>query len=176
MNKRLFLTALTVICFLTLQAQKYSLYDILGGKYSARGVSAIVSSADGMHYYQSDPARTAVIKYVYATGEAVDTLFSTRTARNCNFDSFQGFLVSSDENRVLVYRDREQIYRHSFKANYYYHDVRRNMVRRLSEQASKQMIPTFSPDGKMVAYVIDNDIWLTKFRTNIQTNICRPAD
>jgi dipeptidyl-peptidase-4 len=171
MNKRLFLTALTVICFLTLQAQKYSLYDILGGKYSTRGVSAIVSSADGMHYYQSDPARTAVIKYVYATGEAVDTLFSTRTARNCNFDSFQGFLVSSDENRVLVYRDREQIYRHSFKANYYYHDVRRNMVRRLSEQPSKQMIPTFSPDGKMVAYVIDNDIWLTKFDFDTESRV-----
>ena len=133
MNKRLFLTVAAVICFLTLQAQNYSLYDILGGKFSPKGVPATVSSKDGVHYYQSDPAGTAVIKFAYSTGEAVDTLFSTRTARNCNFDTFQGFLVSGDENRVLVYRDREQIYRRSFKANYYYHDVRRNLVRRLSE-------------------------------------------
>jgi len=29
----------------------------------------MVSSADGQHYYQTDPRRTAVIKYAYATGE-----------------------------------------------------------------------------------------------------------
>jgi len=126
-----------------------------------------------MHYYQADELHTAVIKYAYASGEAVDTLFSTHTARNCTFNSFEGFLVSSDENRVLVYRDREQIYRHSFRANYYYHDVRRNMVRKLTEHSSKQMIPTFSPDGKMVAYVIDNDIWLTKFDFDTESQVTR---
>ena len=176
MNKRLFLTAVTVLCLLTLQAQNYSLYDILGGKFSPKGVSPVVSSSDGMHYYQSDTAGTVVVKFAYSTGEAVDTLFSTRTARNCNFDTFQGFLVSGDENRVLVYRDREQIYRRSFKANYYYHDVRRNLVRKLSEQTSKQMIPTFSPDGKMVAYVIDNDIWLTKFDFDTESRVTNDGE
>ncbi len=176
MNKRLFLTALTVICFLTLQAQQYSLYDILGGKFTPKGVSAMVSSDDGMHYYQSDPAGTSVIKYSYSTGEAVDTLFSTRTARNCTFDTFQGFMVSGDENRVLVYRDREQIYRRSFKANYYYHDVRRNFVRRLTEHTSKQMTPVFSDDSKMVAYVIDNDIWLTKFDFDTESQVTNDGE
>lgn len=176
MNKRLFLTALTVICFLTLQAQQYSLQDILGGKYRAKGVPATVSSEDGLHFYSSDPAGTTVIKYAYSTGEAVDTLFSTRTARNCTFDTFQGFMVSGDENRVLVYRDREQIYRRSFKANYYYHDVRRNMVRKLTEHTSKQMIPTFSPDSKLLAYVIDNDIWLTKFDFDTESRVTNDGE
>lgn len=176
MKKRVLFTILSVICFFALQAQQYSLNDILGGKFTPRGVPAIVSSADGMHYYQSDPAGTAVIKYSYATGQAVDTLFSTRTARNCTFDTFQGFLVSSDENRVLVYRDREQIYRRSFKANYYYHDVRRNLLRKLTENKSKQMIPTFSPDGKLLAYVIDNDIWLTKFDFDTESRITNDGE
>jgi dipeptidyl-peptidase-4 len=148
-----------------------TLDDILSGKYAPRGVQAMVSSADGMHYYQTDPQKTAVIKYAYATGEAVDTLFNTRTARNCTFDSFEGFLVSNDEYRVLIYRNREQIYRHSFRAEYYYHDVRRNRVRKFTEHPSKQMIPTFSPDGKMVAYVIDNDIWLTKFDFDTESRV-----
>lgn len=136
----------------------------------------MVSSEDGLHYYQADPEKTAVIKFSYANGEAVDTLFNTRTARGATFDTFQGFLVSPDENRVLVYRDREQVYRRSFRATYYYHDVRRNLVRKLSEQTSKQMIPTFSPDGKMVAYVIDNDVWLTKFDFDTESQVTKDGE
>jgi dipeptidyl-peptidase-4 len=169
--RRILFTALAAISFLSLGAQNYTLSDIENGKFTPRGVPAMVSSHDGMHYYRTDAGRTAVIKYAYATGDAVDTLFSAGTARNCTFDTFQGFMVSPDENRVLLYRDREQIYRHSFRADYYYHDVRRNMVRRLSEQPSKQMIPVFSPDSKMVAYVIDNDIWLTKFDFDTESQV-----
>ncbi|SEA00383.1 dipeptidyl-peptidase-4 [Porphyromonadaceae bacterium KH3R12] len=160
----------------TVSAQHFTLENLLGNEFLPRGIRPMVSSEDGMHYYQADPQQTAVIKYAYATGEAVDTLFNTRTARNCTFDSFQGFLVSPDENRVLVYRDREQVYRHSFRANYYYHDVRRNMVRKLSEHPSKQMIPTFSPDGKMVAYVIENNIWLTKFDFDTESQVTKDGE
>lgn len=175
MKKISFLT-LAVICFAALSAQSYTLDDILSGQFSPRGVGAMVSSADGMHYYQADPRNTAVIKFSYATGNAVDTLFSTRTARDCSFDAFQGFLVSPDENRVLVYLDRVQVYRHSFRATYYYHDVRRNLVRKLTENTSKQMIPVFSPDSKMLAYVCDNNIWLAKFDFDTESQVTKDGE
>ena len=171
-----FLSLCLSACFFTLQAQNYTLNDIVSGKFSARGVKHMESSADGMHYYQMNPENTAVIKFAYATGNAVDTLFNTRTARECTFDTFQGFLVGPDEHRVIVYRDREQIYRHSFRANYYYHDVRRNLVRKLTQHASKQMIPTFSPDGRMLAYVIDNNIWLTKFDFDTESQVTKDGE
>lgn len=165
-----------MVSVVTVSAQRYTLESLLGGEFTPRGIREMVSSEDGMHFYQADPQQTAVIKYSYATGESVDTLFNTRKARNCTFDNFQGFLVSPDENRVLVYRDREQVYRHSFRADYYYHDVRRNMVRRLSEHSSKQMIPTFSPDGKMVAYVIENNIWITKFDFDTESQVTKDGE
>ncbi|MDR2816120.1 MAG: S9 family peptidase [Proteiniphilum sp.] len=171
--RRIFFTAITVICVATVSAQHFTLENILSGEFTPRSIRAMASSEDGMHFYQADPQQTAVIKYAYATGEAVDTLFNARTARNCTFNSFQGFLVSPDENRVLVYRNREQVYRHSFRADYYYHDVRRNMVRKLSEHPSKQMIPSFSPDGKMAAYVIENDIWLAKFDFDTESQVTK---
>ena len=108
--RKFFFTALATFTFLSLSAQNYTLSDIQNGRFTPRGVPDMVSSHDGMHYYRTDAERTAVIKYAYATGNAVDTLFSTRTARNCTFDSFDGFLVSPDENRVLVFREREHIY------------------------------------------------------------------
>ena len=175
MKKTWFLVALSIASF-SVSAQQYGLREIVDGVYSADGVAPMVSSDDGMHYYQMNDMDNAVLKFEYATGNIVDTLFSTKTARNCTFDSFQGFLVSSDEFRVVVYRDKEQIYRHSFKANYYYHDVRRNLVRKLSENDSKQMIPTFSPDGKMLAYVIDNDIWLSKFDFDTELRVTKDGE
>ncbi|MFA5208920.1 MAG: DPP IV N-terminal domain-containing protein [Proteiniphilum sp.] len=172
----LFLLAVTAMFLLQaensrIQAQGYTLKDIVSGKFGERSVAPMTSSHDGNHYYRTDAEHKAVVKYAYATGEAVDTLFNTRTARNCTFDTFQGFLVSPDENRVLVYRDREQIYRHSFRADYYYHDVRRNMVRRLSDQPAKQMVPVFSPDSRMVAYVVENNIFLTKFDFDTESQV-----
>jgi len=77
---------------------------------------------------------------------------------------------------VLVYRDREQIYRHSFKATYYYHDVRRNMVRKLTDNESKQMVPVFSPNSKMLAYVCDNNIWLVKFDFTTESQVTKDGE
>lgn len=174
--RKVYLLSLFIVFGLTLSAQHYELKDIVDGVYSPRGIKPMVSSDEGSHYYQMNDENTAVIKFEYSTGNAIDTLFSTKKARQCTFDTFQGFLVSPDEFRVVVYRDREQIYRHSFKANYYYYDVRRNLVRKLTENNAKQMIPTFSPDGKMLAYVADNDIWLTKFDFDTESQVTKDGE
>ena len=112
------------------------------------------------------PTRGGAGYHTPTTGEAVDTLFNLATARG-QF-TVQGF-VSADENRCSI--EIGATYRRSFRADYFYFDVRRNLVRRLSDQPGKQMIPTFSPDGKMVAYVIDNDIWLTKFDFDTESRV-----
>ncbi len=174
--KKFYFLSLILFLSTSVSAQQFGLEDLMTGIYSARGTRPLISSADGLHYYQMNNQRNAVIKFDYATGNIVDTLFSTQSARQCTFDTFQGFLVSPDEYRVIVYNDRQQIYRNSFKANYYYHDVRRNLVRKLTENDSKQMIPTFSPDSKMLAYVVDNNIWLAKFDFDTELQVTKDGE
>jgi dipeptidyl-peptidase-4 len=169
--KKLILTALAVICFLSLAAQNFTLSDIVNGRFTPRDIRPKISAPDGLHFYQTDAENRAVIKFSFATGLPVDTLFDTRMARGVTFGTFEGFLVSPDENRVLLYRNREQIYRRSFRATYYYHDVRRNLVRRLTENSEKQMIPTFSPDSRFLAYVADNNIWMARFDFDTESQI-----
>lgn len=154
-------------------AQKLELNDITSGKYSARRVSPVMSSADGESYYQADSKRTMIIKYSYKTGLATDTIFNTKTARGCEFDAFQGFIMSPDEHRLLLYNDYEQVYRRSYKANYFYYDIRHNSVRKLTEGKGKQSIPTFSRDGRMLAFVVDNDIWLAKFDYDSESRVTK---
>ena len=145
--KKIYLLTLCLLLSIGINAQQYELKEIVDGEYNSQGIKSMVSSFDGLHYYQMNDENNALVKFEYATGNVLDTLFSTKKARQCTFDTFEGFLVSPDENRVIIYRDKEQLYRHSFKANYYYHDVRRNLVRKLTENPSKQMVPTFSPDS-----------------------------
>ena len=174
--KKVYFIVVLILLGYSVSAQQYGLKEIVDGVYSPRGVKSMTSSADGLYYYQMSDQNNAVVKFEYATGNVVDTLFSTHKARGCTFDTFQGFLVSPDEFRVVVYKDREQIYRHSFKANYYYYDVRRNLVRKLTENDPKQMIPTFSPDGKMLSYVADNNIWLAKFDFDTELQITKDGE
>lgn len=156
--------------------QAISLKDITEGKYSPKRVRPVVSSADGEHYFQSDPQNTKIIKYSYKTGEAVQTVFDIQTARDITISSFQGFLTSPDENRLLIYTNSEPIYRHSFKADYYYFDIRRNLIRKLTENKAKQMSPVFSKDGRMLAYVADNNIWLSKFDYGTESQITKDGE
>jgi dipeptidyl-peptidase-4 len=82
-------------------------------------------------------------------------------------------LISSTGNRILVWNEREKIYRRSWKANVYHYDVRRNYLKPLSDTAGKVMIPTFSPDGRMCAFVRDNNIWLKKFDYDTESQVTK---
>lgn len=174
--KKSFLLIFSLFLSAFVFCQSISLKDITEGKYSARGVRPVVSSADGEYYFQSDPQNTKIIKYSYKTGEAVQTVFDVKTARDITISSFQGFLMSPDENRLLVYTNSEPIYRRSFKADYYYFDIRRNLIRKLTENKSKQMSPVFSTDGRMLAYVCDNNIWLSKFDYGTESQVTKDGE
>lgn len=155
------------------QAQQLTLKDITSGKYYQKGTDEVVSSQDGEFYYTTDPENTMIIKYAFKTGLAVDTVFDVKKARECKFDSFEGFLMSPDEKRLLVYRNSERIFRRSSKADYYYYDMRRNLVTKLTDKKEKQSVPVFSKDGRMLAYVCDNNIWLCKFDYSTESQITK---
>lgn len=158
-------------------SKQLDLKDITDGQF--RQVTAIGdmrSLPDGEHYTAMNKERNMIVKYSYRTGNPVDTLFNALTARECTFDDFDGYMISGTGHRILVWRDSEPIYRHSFKATVYDYDVRRNYIKPLSDSKSKQMIPTFSPDGRMCAYVVDNNIWLRKFDYDTEVQVTKDGE
>lgn len=153
------------------------LEDIIAGKYRQQtNVGEMRSLPDGEHYTAMNPARTMIIKYAYRTGTPVDTLFNAATARECTFDTFSNYDISNTGHHILLYCDVEPIYRRSSKAMVYDYDVRRNYVKPLSDSPVKQMIPTFSPDGRMCAYVRDNNIWIRKFDYDTEVQVTKDGE
>ncbi len=153
------------------------LKDITDGSFRhITTVNEMRSMPDGEYYTAMDNGKSMIIKYSYQTGLPVDTLFNTAKARECTFDDFDGYLINSTGHRIVVWRNTERIYRHSFKAEMYDYDVRRNYVKPLSDQKGKLMIPTFSPDGRMCAFVRDNNIWLKKFDFDTEVQVTKDGE
>ena len=74
-------------------------------------------------------------------------------------DSILGNLP--DQRYRLDYTDKQQIYRHSFLANYVIVDTQKNMRKPLSDKPVRDAI--ISPNGKYIAFVkADNNIYLHK--------------
>lgn len=165
--KRIFLTLLTAALTLsmTATAHEVTLDELMNGTYSTRSLGHIVPLADGEHYAQTAPGGNAILRYSFKTGEVVDTLFSTATCRGCTFRRFDGYIFSPKEDRILIQTNTEGIYRRSFTAEYYIYNIANRKIMPLSENGPQQ-VPSFSPDGKMIAFVRNNDIFLIKLMYN----------
>lgn len=181
MNRLTFSLLLTLALCGSVSAQNgnkhVDLKQITDGNFrQVTAIGEMRSLPDGEHYTAMNKDRSMIIKYSYRTGNPVDTLFNTSKARECTFTDFDGYEISSTGHRIMVWCDSEPIYRRSSKAVIYDYDVRRNYVKPFTDSKSKQMIPTYSPDGRMCAYVRDNNIWLKKFDFDTEVQVTKDGE
>lgn len=166
--KRRFLLSLVASVLVALSAQateEITIRKMTNGEYSAHGVGGMRSMNDGEHYMMIGGGNSCIVRYAFATGEVVDTLFSVNDASGCDFKRFDGYIMSPAEDRILIQTKTTPIYRHSFTAEYYIYDVRNKKMTPLSH-GGPQQVPSFSPDGKMIAFVRDNNLHLVKLMFN----------
>lgn len=173
--KKITFTILCAIALFVFPARAFTLEDITSGKFLPQDVAETYPSTDGVHYYAATNGNTRIVKCEYRTGYEVDTLFDVKTARECDLKSFDGFSLSPDEKHLLIYADSEPIYRRSFKANYYTFEIRRNLLKPLSE-GGKQQVAVYSPNGRMVAFVRDNNIYIKKLDYGTEVAVTRDGE
>ena len=157
----LFLLCLLVQVVPAQGSKALDLKEITSGKFRAEGIQGVIPMADGEHYTQMNAEGTQIIKYSFRTGQQVEVVFDVAKARECTFKRFDGYTFSPDGSKFLIRTETQPIYRHSYKAVHYLYTIKRNIVEKLSEGGPQQS-PVFSPDGNMVAFVRDNNIFLVK--------------
>lgn len=173
--KKIAFTLLCAIALFASRANAFTLEDITSGKFLPQDVAETYPSTDGVHYYAATNGNTRIVKCEYRTGHEVDTLFDVKTARECDLERFDGFSLSPDEKHLLIYADSEPIYRRSFKATYYTFEIRRNLLKPLSE-GGKQQVAVYSPNGRMVAFVRDNNIYIKKLDYGTEVAVTRDGE
>jgi dipeptidyl-peptidase-4 len=100
-----------------------------------------------------------VEKYSYETGNAVAEILNLTRTTDAPIQSFDDYNFSSDEQKLLLTTETQQIYRHSFLAKYYVADLKSGSFIPLRSEG-KQMHATFSPNAENVAYLVDNDLYI----------------
>ncbi len=156
-------------------AAELDLRDITNNVYRGKGTDVITPLKDGIHYVAANDDFTKIEKFDYKTGKVVETLFDVSTARECKIKSFEGYALSDDETRILIYNNSEPIYRHSFKADYYTFEIKRNLLKPLST-AGKQQAALYSPNGRMVAFVRDNNIFIKKLDYDTEIAVTKDGE
>ncbi len=117
--------------------------------------------ADGVSYAAVAPGGESIRSYSYKTGEETGVLFDLASVKgDVKINSFEGFRISANEKNILLWNNSVQIYRNSFTAEYYVYDIMRNTLARVSENGP-QRGAMLSHDGRMVAYVRDNNIFIS---------------
>ncbi|MDQ3111214.1 MAG: S9 family peptidase [Bacteroidota bacterium] len=178
-----FLSTISAFLFGTaflLQAQNtITLDDIYkNNTFKAEYANGGISMGDGEHYMtfgatEDDKKEMALMKFEYKTGKNVGVLFRlSELVPEGKADpvELEDFEFSPDETKVLIATEQENIYRYSTKENNFVFDLKTKKMIALSENG-KQRLAKFSPDGKKVSFVRDNNIFIVDLATRIETQV-----
>jgi dipeptidyl-peptidase-4 len=131
---------------------------------------------DGKTYVSLSDDATKIVKYDIKSGQETGVLLDVNTARDSRIKTIGGYIISPDESYILVYESKQSIYRRSFLAKYYVYEVRHNVMTPLSTDHPLQRVPQWSPDGRMIAYVADNNIYIRKLDYNTEVAVTKDGE
>jgi len=172
-SKLLFFAILFSLSFNTFSQEdvkSISIEDLMQkGTFRSKSVYGLRSMNDGIHYTTLEGRGTKIVKYSYSTGKQVAILLDLKELKSDKISNIQDYEFNANESRILLMTDRENIYRHSFTANYYIFSFKNKELKSLSENG-RQRLATFSPVGDRIAFVRDNNIFVHNklFGTEVQ--------
>ena len=125
--------------------------------------------ADGISYCALSDDGRAIEVFSYKTGKKTSTLFSLDAVKgDVKISDFDGYSLSANEKKILLWNNEEKIYRRSFTAEFYVYDVMRGTLAKVS-QRGPQRGAVISNDGRMVAYTYENNIYVANldYKTDV---------
>lgn len=124
-------------------------------------VKEMTPMPDGETYAAVSDDGKSIELFSFKTGKKTGELYNPANVKgDVKMDYFDGFVISDDGRRVMLWNDKEKIYRTSFTAEYYVYDVARQTMKRVSEKGA-QRGATLSHDGRKVAYMRNNNLYIS---------------
>lgn len=157
MKKILF--SISILASVAFFSQEITLDKIYSGYYRGKGISGISSLKNGENYIVIEQG--GIAKYSYKT---------TQKEGNIVNGNFQSYIFNDDESKILLLKESEPIYRHSFLGKFDVKDLKSGKVLNLNNGNFVQE-PTFSPDGSKVAFIAANNLFYQDLNSGKITQI-----
>lgn len=134
------------------------------GEFSARYVDGFNSLADGEHFTKivADKGDLLLRQYSFSNfkGDGKTLVNFSDIIVNGEILDMDDAHLNKEGNKLLIQTETTQIYRHSFATIYYLYDIPAKTATLLYKTDVPQTLATFSPDGKQVAFVAANNLFV----------------
>jgi dipeptidyl-peptidase-4 len=170
MRKRFSFFAFLALTLSVNAQNKIQLEDIITSSLFRPQTIQEVRSMNNGEYYTVLEHNAFIVRYKYTTGLPADTLFSLVSFRSDSIPYIASYEFNADETKILVSTNVEQRYRHSYEANYYVYNIGLRSLTPVSS-GGKQELATFSPGSDKIAFVRQNNIYISNLSTNKETQI-----
>lgn len=133
-------------------------------QFYGNGISGFRSMKDGLHYsrFAMIDNKKSIAKYAF--NDTVGNFQIILDGKELNFSGVDlrvdGYEFNEDETKLLLTVNRKKRYRRSFTAEYFMYDLNTKKLAPLDDTRKPQTLASYSPDGKKVAYIYENDIYV----------------
>ena len=129
--------------------------------FNFNGEAQVHWTNDGDSYYKLEESQ--LLTYTLPNHEA-ETVISKEQLTPADTSKplkVAHFSFSSDQQKVLLFTNTKKVWRLNTKGDYWVYNFKTNTLRQLGKSfpASTLMFAKFSPDGKTIAYVSDNNLY-----------------
>src|SRR5690554_1461573 len=127
-------------------------------------VSGFTSMKDGEYYsrFAMINEQKSILKnsFINISSEGEIILDGKELVYNGKQLRVDGYEFNEDETKLLLTVNQKKKYRRSFYAEYYLYDLNTKGLTPLDTQRSPQTLASYSPDGKKVAYIFENNLYV----------------
>lgn len=145
-------------------------------EFFGASVNGFRSMNDGEHFTKivKNSEGLSIQKFAFRnTEENGEIIVGTEILKGIKMD---GYSFNSDETKILIETNSQSIYRRSYSAIFYLLDLKTNKVLPLDEEHQPQTLAEYSPDGKKVSYIYNNNLYVKDIASGIVTTITKDGE
>ena len=143
---------------------------------SPMGIKEMRPMQDGVSYLCIGENGNTIEKFSYKTGKLIDVIFDIQKIKgDIKIEQFDGYEISANEKKILLWNEKEGIYRHSFWAEYYVYDIMRGTLKKVSSNG-RQRGAIISHDGRKVAFMRDNNIFISNLEYGTEIQVTKDGE
>lgn len=157
----------TISSLSVLSQKAITLEDIFQkNTFKLNTVGGFTAMKDGERYTQLDEKDGVQYIGIYElkSGKKITDIYDARTFGTTKSFKIADYQFSEDEQKMLFFSEPQSIYRRSVLYYVYLYDKSVGNFSKISDK--KVLHATFSPDGRKIAYVQDNNLYVYDINTS----------